>query len=83
VGAKHHEKTHTFAKNKEITASAMGVGGDVTMTIKVVRPFDLKGDYYVRLIFTGAEIDAVYRQSIAGTAKGLVDKSAKFIAKTV
>jgi hypothetical protein len=72
-GAFHRVKDHSLAKNEEIRPTALGGDGAVSITVKSDRPFDLDGTYYVRVTFTAAEIDNIYRQSIAGTAKGLLN----------
>ncbi len=71
-GAFHHVKNHSLAKNEEFSPTA-GSDGAVSITFKSDRPFDLDGTYYVRVTFSAAEIDNIYRHSIAGTAKGLLN----------
>ncbi len=71
-GAQRHEKDHILAEAVDFRLTDLAADGSVSITFKTNRPFDVNGEYYVRLTFTAAEMDKMHRQSLAGTAKGLI-----------
>lgn len=71
-GASHHEKDHLLAEGAEFRLADLAADGSVSITFKTNSPFGVNGEYYVRLTFTAAEMDKMHRQSLAGTAKGLI-----------
>jgi hypothetical protein len=72
-GANHRVIDHTLAKGAKIDRCDPRPDGSLSVTFKTSQPIHLKGEYYVRLTFTAARIDQVYRQSIAGTARGKIE----------
>jgi hypothetical protein len=77
-GALHHEKDHLLTPEEgvDFSLAALTADGSVSVTFKTNRPFDINGDYYVRLTFTAAEMDKMHRQSLASTARGLIQPAA-------
>jgi hypothetical protein len=75
-GAQRHEKDHILAEGVDFRLTDLAADGSVSITFKTNRPFGVKGEYSVRLTFTAVEMDKMHRQSLAGTAKGLIQPAA-------
>lgn len=77
-GQNRHEKDHLLTPEEgvDFSLNPLTDDGSVSVTFKTNRPFDISGDYYVRLIFTAAEMDKMHRQSLASTTKGLIQPPA-------
>ncbi len=73
-GAHHHEKDHLLANHAKFTLGCLSADGVVSVTFRTDRPFGVNGEYYVRVTFEAAEIDQLYRRSIAGTTCALIEK---------
>jgi hypothetical protein len=68
-GALRHVRDHLLAEGVNFQLGDAETDGSVSVTFKTHRPFDVNGEYYVRLTFTATEMDIMNRQSHAGTAK--------------
>jgi hypothetical protein len=75
-GAQRHETDHLLAEGADFSLADLAADGSVSITFKTNRPFGVNGEYYLRLTFTGAEMDKMHRQSLAATAKGLIQPAA-------
>jgi len=73
-GANHTEKFHTLAKDTHFSNEKMADNGSIEIQLKTEN-ISLKGNYFVKLTFTAAEIDKMYRLSVASTTKGLTERS--------
>jgi hypothetical protein len=71
-GAKHMDKHHKLLEGGVLELKGLNDDGSVQTVVKVDRPFGVQGAYYVRMAFTASEIGELYRQSVAGSVKGLV-----------
>ncbi|MDR3558010.1 MAG: hypothetical protein P4L61_00610 [Candidatus Pacebacteria bacterium] len=81
-GAQRHESDHILAEGADFSLADLAADGSVSITFKTNRPFGVNGEYNVRLTFTAAEMDKMQRQSLAGTAKGLIQPAPKGAKKS-
>ena len=71
-GAKHTDIHHTLVTGANFRNNDINPNGSVSMTVRTDNPFNLNGSYDVKLTFTAAEIDEMYRLSLAGSTKRLI-----------
>jgi hypothetical protein len=71
-GVKRYYKKHTLVTDANFCKKDINPNGSVSIIVQTDNPFDLNGSYYVRLTFTAAEIDDMYRLSLAGSTKRLI-----------
>jgi hypothetical protein len=64
-------KHHTLVTGADFRNKDINPNGSVSITVQTDKPFNVKGSYD-RLTFTAAEIDEMYRLSLAGSTKRLI-----------
>ena len=72
-GLKRMDKIHNLAARADFRREDMAPNGSVSITFNTEDSIMLNGQFYVKLTFTAAEIDKMYRLSLVGMTKGRLE----------